>query len=168
IYEQAGLLTSGLDKGVFRKAITGYFNLKNARMISEKNAVLTIVDFSKKSTQKRLWIIDLTKNKLPYHTLVANGMGSGGNQAMKFSEIHNSHQSSLGFYIANETYFGKHGLSLRLDGLDKGFNQNARKRAVVIHGADYVSESFIQKTGRLGRSFGCPALPQELTRPIIN
>ena len=168
IYDQAQLLTTGLDFGVFKKAIVGYYNLKSTNLISEKNLVLTIIDFSKKSTEKRLWILDLGTNKLLYNTFVAHGQGSGGNLPDSFSNLENSHKSSLGFYVTSETYFGKHGLSMKLEGMDKGFNTNARDRAVVVHGADYVSQDFINRTGRLGRSHGCPALPTELTKSIIN
>ena len=168
IYNQAQLAGSGLDQELFKKALIGYYNLKKTQMLSTEKAIITIIDFSKKSSQKRLWIIDLKNSKLLFNTLVAHGQGSGLDLATNFSDRPNSHQSSLGFYLTSETYFGKHGLSMRLDGLDKGFNSNARDRAVVVHGADYVSQEFVNKTGRLGRSHGCPALPKELTSTIIN
>ncbi len=167
-YETIGLEASGLDSAVFKKALVGYYNLKKTNLISPERQILTIIDFNRKSTQKRLWIVDLAKNKALFNTLVAHGQGSGGDMATNFSNLENSHQSSLGFYITSETYFGKHGFSMKLEGMDKGFNTNARDRAVVVHGADYVSQSFIDKTGRLGRSHGCPALPVELTNTIIN
>ncbi len=167
-FEKAGLAASGLDSNVFRKALVGYYNLKKTNLVSPIRQILTIIDFSRKSSQKRLWIVDLASNKLLFNTLVAHGQGSGGDMATSFSNLENSHQSSLGFYITSETYFGKHGFSMKLEGMDKGFNTNARDRAVVVHGADYVSQSFINKTGRLGRSHGCPALPVELTKTIIN
>ncbi len=167
IYEQAGLAESGLNQNVFKKALIGYYNLKKTQVLSAQKAVLTIIDFSKKSSQKRLWIVDLEKSKLLFNTLVAHGQGSGLDMATNFSNQANSHQSSLGFYVTSDTYHGKHGLSMRLEGMDKGFNTNAMARAVVIHGADYVSESFIKTHGRLGRSHGCPALPTELTKTII-
>jgi hypothetical protein len=168
VYVQAKLEENGLDQTVFNKALIGYFNLKKTQFLSAEKAIITIIDFSKRSSQKRLWIVDLKKNKLLFNTLVAHGQGSGLDIATHFSNQPNSHQSSLGFYVTSETYFGKHGLSMRLEGMDKGFNTNARDRAVVIHGADYVSESFVNQTGRLGRSYGCPALPVELTNTIIN
>ncbi len=167
-YEKIGLAARGLDSAVFKKALIGYYNLKKTNLISPERQILTIIDFNLKSTQKRLWIVDLASNKVLFNTLVAHGRGSGGDMATSFSNLANSHQSSLGFYITSETYFGKHGLSMKLEGMDKGFNTNARDRAVVVHGADYVSQSFINKTGRLGRSHGCPALPAELTKTIIN
>lgn len=168
VYEQASLAKAGLDQNVFKKALIGYYNLKKTQLLSAQKSVLTIIDFSKKSSEKRLWIIDLESSKLLFNTLVAHGRGSGMDIATSFSNQPNSHQSSLGFYVTSDTYIGKHGLSMRLDGLDKGFNTNAKERAVVVHGADYVSQSFVNQTGRLGRSHGCPALPVELTKTIIN
>lgn len=168
IYVQSKLAESGLDETLFKKALIGYYNLKKTQLLSTEKAIITIIDFSKKSSQKRLWIVDLKQNKLLFNTLVAHGQGSGLDMATNFSNKPNSHQSSLGFYVTSETYFGKHGLSMKLEGMDKGFNTNARNRAVVVHGAEYVSQSFVNQTGRLGRSHGCPALPVELTKTIIN
>lgn len=168
VFQVANLSSSGLDRNVFRKALIGYYNLKRTNLISAERQVLSIIDFTRRSSEKRLWIVDLASNKLLFNTLVAHGQGSGNDMATNFSNIANSHQSSLGFYITSETYFGKHGFSMKLEGMDKGFNTNARDRAVVVHGADYVSQSFIDKHGRLGRSHGCPALPVELTNTIIN
>ncbi len=168
IYSEAGLEATGLDASVFRKALVGYYNFKKTQLISPERQILTIIDFNRKSSQKRLWIVDLADNKLLFNTLVAHGQGSGGDMATSFSNQADSHQSSLGFYITSETYFGKHGFSMKLEGMDKGFNTNARDRAVVVHGAEYVSQSFINQHGRLGRSHGCPALPVELTNTIIN
>lgn len=168
VYAQANLAKAGLDQSVFKKALIGYYNIKKTQLLSAQKSVLTIIDFSKKSSEKRLWIIDLESSKLLFNTLVAHGRGSGMDLATSFSNQPNSHQSSLGFYVTSNTYIGKHGLSMRLDGLDKGFNTNAKERAVVVHGADYVSQSFVNQTGRLGRSHGCPALPVELTKTIIN
>lgn len=130
--------------------------------------ILTIIDFSKPSTEKRLFILDLKEQKILHHTYVAHGKNTGENLATKFSNTRGSNQSSLGLFRTAESYYGKHGYSLRLDGLEKGFNDKARERAVVMHSAWYVSEDFIQKHGRLGRSFGCPALPMELSQEIID
>ena len=168
VYEQAELEATGLNPEVFKKALIGYYNFKKTQLVSTEKPVLTIIDFSRKSSEKRLWIVDLANNRLLFNTLVAHGQGSGGDLATNFSNLENSHQSSLGFYITSDTYFGKHGLSMKLEGMDKGFNTNARDRAVVIHGAEYVSQSFINQHGRLGRSHGCPALPLELTKTIID
>ncbi|WP_207535014.1 murein L,D-transpeptidase catalytic domain family protein [Desertivirga arenae] len=167
IYDAAQLDDSGLDFDVFKKAVTGYYNFKNSNLVSTSKEVISIVDFTRASTKKRLWIIDLGSRKVLFNTLVAHGQGSGDNFATSFSNLTNSHQSSLGFYITSNTYFGKHGLSLKLNGMDNGYNTNALNRAVVVHGAEYVSQSFINQHGRLGRSHGCPAVPVELTPSII-
>ncbi len=139
-----------------------------AEMEYDNEEIVTIIDFSKPSTEKRLFIIDLKKQKILHHTLVAHGKNTGQNKAEKFSNVKGSNSSSLGLYRTAEPYHGKHGYSLRLDGLEKGFNDNARNRAVVMHSASYVSEKFIEKYGRLGRSFGCPAVPAEHSKEIID
>ena len=167
VYDSAGLKNASLDFELYKKAITGYYNLKNDFKVSADKQILSIVDFRKPSSKKRLWVVDLANKKLLYHTFVAHGRGSGGLMANTFSNTAESHQSSLGFYVTDNTYIGKHGLSLRLKGLDKGFNTNALARAIVVHGADYVSERFVKQNGYLGRSHGCPALPVELTSDII-
>jgi L,D-transpeptidase catalytic domain len=150
----------------FAEALKGYYRLKDQGLV--KKEILTFIDFSLSSNTKRLWVIDLASNTILFHSLVAHGRNTGEEYANRFSNKASSFQSSLGFYSTGEVYKGKHGLSLKLDGLEKGINCNARARAVVIHAADYVSESFIKQHKRLGRSQGCPALPNELTLPIIN
>ncbi|WP_165864873.1 murein L,D-transpeptidase catalytic domain family protein [Rufibacter latericius] len=167
LYDEADLRKKGLDFDVFKRAATGFYNLKEKNKLSRTKDLLTVIDFNKPSTEKRLWIVDLNKKKVLYHSLVAHGMGSGNEKAVKFSNVVNSHMSSLGFYVTENTYIGKHGLSLKLNGLDRGFNTNAKSRAVVVHGADYVSESFVKQHGRLGRSHGCPALPKEITTEVV-
>jgi hypothetical protein len=149
----------------FTKALEGFYQLKQKGLI--QNDILTLVDFSLSANSKRLWVIDMSTNTVLYHSLVAHGRNSGEEFATAFSNKSESYQSSLGFYLTGETYLGKHGLSLRLDGLERGINDKARERAVVIHGADYVSDSFIKQHKRLGRSQGCPALPVELNQEII-
>jgi hypothetical protein len=149
---------------VFDAALTGYFSTDRIR----KKNILTIIDFSKSSTTRRCYVIDMDKRKLIYNCLVAHGRNSGDNFADSFSNEPESLKSSLGFYLTAETYSGKHGYSLRLDGLEKSFNDNARSREIVIHGADYVSQEFIDAHGRLGRSWGCPALPVEITKEVID
>lgn len=149
----------------FSKALLGFYELKKQGIVSKD--ILTLVDFSLSSNSKRLWVIDLSTNTVLYHSLVAHGRNTGNEFAKNFSNKAESFQSSLGFYTTGEIYHGKHGKSLRLDGLEKGINDNARNRAVVIHAADYVSESFIKNNTRLGRSLGCPALPAELNDEII-
>lgn len=149
----------------FSKALTGFYQLKAKGLIDKD--VLTLVDFTLSSNTKRLWVIDLTTNTIIFHSLVAHGRNTGEEFAKNFSNQPESYKSSLGFYATGEVYNGKHGMSLKLDGLEKGINDKARERAVVIHGADYVSESFIKGNKRLGRSQGCPALPVEMNQKII-
>jgi hypothetical protein len=168
MYNKTNLSASQLDYDVFKKAVIGYYNFKNANLISKTHNVITIVDFNQPSTKKRLWIVDLDNNKLLFNTLVAHGQGSGDDMAENFSNLENSHQSSLGFYITSDIYYGKHGRSMKLDGMDKGFNSNAKDRSIVVHGAEYVSQDFINSRGRLGRSHGCPALPLAVTNTIID
>lgn len=150
----------------FSNAIKGFYKLKEKGLI--QNNLLTLIDFSLSSNTKRLWVIDMNTNTILHHSLVAHGKNSGEEFATKFSNKLESYQSSLGFYITGEVYQGKHGKSLRLDGIERGINDKARDRAVVIHGADYVSEQFIKQNKRLGRSLGCPAIPEELTAEIID
>jgi hypothetical protein len=149
----------------FQFGIEGFYRLKEQGKV--KKNILTLIDFSFSANAKRMWVIDMDSYTVLYQTLVSHGRNSGEEFAEKFSNKPESFQSSLGFYATAETYKGKHGLSLRLDGLERGINDKARDRAIVIHGADYVSESFIHQNKRLGRSQGCPALPQELTQEII-
>jgi len=148
---------------VFAEAIEGQhkFSFSN-------NNIITIIDYSRPSTEKRLFVIDLNQNKVLFESLVAHGKNSGMDYATSFSNELQSLKSSPGFYSTAETYQGKHGYSLRLDGLEKGINDHARKRAIVVHAANYVSENFIHNTGRLGRSWGCPALPTKLNKAIID
>ncbi|TXF76126.1 murein L,D-transpeptidase catalytic domain family protein [Chryseobacterium sp.] len=157
-----------LNAEVFEKAFVGFSNLKKAAKLDESANLLTVVDFSLSSTQKRLWVIDLNTKKVLYNSLVAHGKNTGDEFAKNFSNTESSLQSSMGFYITESTYTGENGYSLKLIGMDPGFNDNAYKRAVVMHGADYVSEDFIKSQHRIGRSWGCPAVPRELAQPIIN
>jgi len=149
----------------FEIAFEGFENLKSKGKI--QNDYLTIVDYSLSSKSNRIWVIDMNENKIIFNTLVAHGKNSGEDFATRFSNRNESNQSSLGFFATGETYIGQHGLSLKLDGLEAGVNDNARERAIVIHGADYVSRDFIKQHNRLGRSQGCPALPEELSKKII-
>lgn len=164
-YNQLELQNDGLSLDLFKKGFQGYSNLKSSGLV--KSDIITLVDFTKPSTEKRMWIIDLKNNKLLKNTLVAHGKNSGQNMANIFSNLQNSYMSSLGCYVTGNTYVGKHGLSLRLKGLDQGFNTNAFQRAIVLHGAKYVSEDFIKCNGRLGRSHGCPAVPVSENEEII-
>ena len=157
----------GIPTPAIHLALNSYFSLKNKDLL-RNDTLLTIIDFSTPSTEKRLFILDLKNRAIIKNTFVAHGMRSGVNIAESFSNKRHSNKSSLGLYITNETYIGKHGYSLRLDGMSLGLNDNARKRAIVIHGADYVSESFIRRNGRIGRSFGCPAIANDESEDIIN
>lgn len=150
----------------FSNGILGYTKLEKENKVEKQ--ILTIVDFSLPSTEKRMWVLDMASNKVLFHTYVAHGTNTGGNMATAFSNTPNSLQSSLGFYVTAETYYGRNGLSLFIDGMEKGFNSNARDRYVVIHGADYANPDFIKRNGRLGRSYGCPAVPTALTQDIID
>ncbi len=139
-----------------------------ARGLVKNPDVLTVIDYSLPSTRRRLWVLDLARRKVLFHELVAHGRGSGDDRATRFSNASMSLESSLGLMTTAETYYGKNGYSLRLDGRTPGVNDRARDRTIVIHGADYVSEDFIHRVGRLGRSWGCPALPRDDARPVID
>jgi hypothetical protein len=157
----------GIPEPAINTAFNGYEYLKHKNLL-RNDSLLTIIDFSKPSTSKRLFILDLKNEKVIKNTLVAHGMNTGEQNAEFFSNDFDSNKSSLGLFITQDTYIGKHGYSLRIKGMSKGLNDNVFKRAVVIHGADYVSEDFIKQTGRIGRSFGCPALPLDETQEIID
>lgn len=129
---------------------------------------LTVIDYSKPSSERRLWVFDLKAKELVYEELVAHGQGSGANMATQFSNEDESHQTSLGLFVTRDTYVGKNGYSLRLDGLDRGVNDRARDRAIVMHGAPYVSEQFVKANGRLGRSWGCPAIGAGVAKQMID
>lgn len=131
-------------------------------------STLTVIDFSRPSTERRLWVYDLRSRALLFEELVSHGRNSGMNLATSFSNVAESNMSSIGLYRTAEPYIGKHGYSLRLDGLERGFNDRARARAIVIHGADYVSEAVTRAQGRLGRSLGCPAVRPEVSRKLID
>lgn len=157
-----------LNYEVFSKALTGFENLKKAGLLNQDSHLLTICDFSMSSNTKRLWVIDTNEKKVLFNSLVAHGKNTGEEFATNFSNTESSLQSSLGFYITDATYQGDNGYSLKLLGMDKGFNDAAYRRAIVMHGADYVSDDFASMHKRIGRSWGCPAVPKALTQPIIN
>jgi hypothetical protein len=156
-----------INYNAFRHAYRGYLELSKN---SQRNLprILTIIDFTKSSVERRLFIIDFSRNELLHKTLVAHGKNSGVKEANSFSNTQGSYQSSLGFYLTGKTYFGKHGYSLKLIGLEKGINDNAERRSIVMHGASYATQNFIKKYGRLGRSWGCPAVPPQFSKEIID
>lgn len=154
-----------LDFNPFKTALKGYLELNSTGQLSN-NKFITIIDFSKSSNQNRLFVIDIENRNIKHKSLVAHGRNSGNEFASNFSNKISSYKSSLGFYKTAETYTGKHGFSLRLDGLEFS-NNNARSRAIVMHGADYASEDFMKRNGRLGRSLGCPSVPIKEHKQII-
>lgn len=135
---------------------------------ADANARLAVIDYSLPSTRKRMWVFDLAQDKLMFHEHVAHGQGSGENVARRFSNVEGSYATSLGLYRTAETYMGGNGYSLRMDGLDPGFNDAARQRAIVMHGAWYANPDLIAKQGRLGRSQGCPALREGVAKVVID
>ena len=167
LYDSLNLDGLGLAKQAFNYAMKGFNYLRQAGKLANDN-IISIVDLSMPSTKKRLFVIDLDKMEVVFNTYVAHGLNSGQVMAKSFSNQPESYKSSLGFYTTLDTYIGDHGYSLRLDGLEKGFNDNANRRDIVIHGAPYVNEALIKTQGYIGRSWGCPALPEKLFTPIIN
>jgi len=167
LYNEMGLQLAGLNADVFNKAVDGFQKLNNQGSI-KKDDIITIVDFSQPSTKKRLYVIDLEHKKVLFNTLVAHGKNSGTLWAKSFSNQFESLKSSPGFYTTGETYNGENGYSLRLDGLERNINSNARNRAIVMHGAPYVNQSTINAIGYIGRSWGCPAVPVKEHKQIIN
>jgi hypothetical protein len=167
IYESLHLLQAGLQEEAFALAYEGYYKLLEQGQMSKKD-VLTIADFSKPSSENRLFVIDMEHGKILFQTLVAHGRNSGLNYATEFSNKPESNKSSLGFYLTMQTYYGGKGYALRLQGLEKGINDKAYERAIVVHGSDYVNSQFASNNGYLGRSLGCPALPTKQTKAIIN
>lgn len=152
-----------VDYTAFEHAISGSKTIER-----RNNDIITLIDFTKPSTEERLYVLDIRHKKLLFSSIVSHGKNSGGNYATSFSNEVGSYKSSLGFFVTGNTYQGKNGYSLVLNGLEKGINDRAKERAIVMHGANYCSLSVAASAGRLGRSFGCPALPRSLTKPIIN
>ena len=166
LYDSLELNNLGLSEIAFSYAIKGYESLKKNGKINNLK-VLSIIDFTKPSSQKRLFILDVQNFRILFNTYVAHGQNTGKEFATKFSNKPDSYQSSLGFYLTEGTYNGKNGFSMQLEGVENGINDKAGERAIVVHGAPYVSEGFIRSRGYIGRSHGCPALPEKLNKPII-
>lgn len=167
VYTVLNLETYGLSKEVFQLALKGYHNLEHEGKLKNPD-IITIVDFSQTSKNKRMYVIDLQQQKLLFNTLVAHGKNTGNEYAKYFSNESGTLKSSLGFYVTKNNSMGsKVGYSMILEGVEKGFNDNAKSREIIMHGATYATEDFVHKNGRLGRSFGCPALSPELIRPVV-
>lgn len=155
-----------LNKKVLKMALSAYKRASAKGAV--KKPVLTVIDYSLPSYKQRMWIFDLRKERLLYNTYVAHGKNSGMDVPRHFSNRPSSKETSLGTYVTRDTYYGSKGLSLNLQGLERGFNDNAYSRRVVIHGAWYVEPDFIKRAGRAGRSWGCPSIAKTLARPVIN
>ena len=155
-----------LNRKVLTYALTAYVNASNKGAV--KKPVLTVIDYSLPSSKQRMWVFDMNKEKLLYNTYVAHGQNSGMNVPTHFSNRSSSKETSLGTFVTKDTYIGSKGYSLNLQGLEKGFNDNAYSRRVVVHGAWYVEPSFIKHSGRAGRSWGCPSIARSLALPVIN
>ncbi|HZH66114.1 MAG TPA: murein L,D-transpeptidase catalytic domain family protein [Flavisolibacter sp.] len=166
LYDSLQLESLGLPREVMNMAYKGQQYLDNKGSLGN-NDIIAICDFSQSSDKKRLYIIDAKNYRVLFNTYVAHGKNSGLNYAERFSNTPESLQSSLGFYVTKGTYSGKHGLSLKLSGQEKGFNDNAEARAVVIHGAEYIGSNR-SDAAYMGRSFGCPAVPQAQSSKVIN
>jgi hypothetical protein len=167
IYKELNLSAIGLSEKAFDCAYKGYQRLLKKQKLTN-TGLLAICDFSQSSNKKRLYILNLDSNKVLLTSYVAHGRGSGAEYATRFSNRSRSHQSSLGFYITSSVYSGDHGLSLRLQGLEPGFNNLAMKRNIVIHGASYISDEYLVTNKFMGRSYGCPAVPEDECAAIID
>jgi len=166
LFNSLHLKDLGLSKETVEYAIKGYRRLVDSGLVNNTQ-YLTIVDLSQSSRNKRFYILDMENNELTWNTFVAHGRNSGIDMAKSFSNSLNSNKSSLGFYVTKSTYTGKHGLSLKISGLEQGFNDNAEARGVVVHGASYVNASRV-KSEYMGRSQGCPALPENEYSKVID
>ena len=162
-----GASLGSLESEVFDLALNAATCAVRAGKVSNPKT-LTVIDYSRPSSQQRLWVIDLASHELLYEELVAHGQGSGGATATMFSNQPDTHRTSLGLFRTDDTYVGRNGYSLRLDGLDEGINDKARERAIVMHGAPYVSHAYVRANGRLGRSHGCPAIRSDIAREMID
>ncbi len=167
VYDAAGLKEQGLSVEAFTYAFNGYQHLIEKKILN-RDEYLTICDMSQSSREKRMYVIDMEEEKLVIHTRVAHGRNSGAEFATRFSNRSESLQTSLGFYITQSTYMGGHGLSLKINGVDRGYNDLALKRNIVIHGAGYMDESWLRHSNYMGRSYGCPAVSQNDCNRVIN
>ncbi len=166
LYNELNAAQYDLSFTAFRYAYIGYQTMKKQHRLNNKE-LFSIIDFTKDSNSKRFYTIDLEKMKIVYYTYVAHGKKSGERMATSFSDAVESNKSSIGFYITGNTYNGGNGYSLILHGDEKGYNSNLAKRSVVVHAADYANEDYIARNGRMGRSLGCPALPENIYKQVI-
>lgn len=166
LYNELNATQYDLSFTAFRYAYIGYQTMKKQHRLNNKE-LFSIIDFTKDCNSKRFYTIDLEKMKIVYYTYVAHGKKSGERMATSFSDAVESNKSSIGFYITGNTYNGGNGYSLMLHGDEKGYNSNLAKRSVVVHAADYANEDYIARNGRMGRSLGCPALPENIYKQVI-
>jgi hypothetical protein len=166
-YTEWNLTAAGLSANAFTAAVKGYNYLVQKKLL-HNTGVLTVADYSKPSWEKRLFVLDMNTGKVLFKTLVAHGKNSGLEYATNFSNEEESSKTSLGFFITRNTYNGSNGYSLKLQGCEKGINDKAAERAIVMHGAPYANEDFLESNGYLGRSFGCPAVPEKINKKIID
>jgi hypothetical protein len=167
LYDRIGLSSYGLEREVFYTAFKGYEYLQNKGVVRKKN-VLTVCDYSQSSNNKRLYVIDVIEGRLLYNTYVSHGKNSGGEFATSFSNLQESNKSSLGFMLTAETYSGKAGYSMRFDGMEPGINDRVRRRDIVLHGSYFVNAKVVEDRGRIGNSLGCPAIPIEYRKQVID
>lgn len=167
LYNELNAAQYNLSFTAFRYAYIGYQSMRKQRKLNDKD-LFSIIDFTKDCNTKRFYTIDLEKMKILYYTYVAHGKKSGERIPTSFSDVLESNKSSIGFYITGDTYNGSNGYSLMLHGDEKGYNSNLAKRSVVIHTADYANENYIARNGRMGRSLGCPVLPENIYKQVIN
>ncbi len=160
-------LEGELDYGVFEVAMIGYYNLIHRDLVP-RDSIITVIDYTRPSAEERLVVLDLESRQVLHTSLVAHGMNSGEECAESFSNEPGSLQSSLGFYVTGEEYVGAHGKALRLAGVDTMFNDRAEERCIVVHGAWYCTDDFVEEHGRLGRSWGCPVLPPDMVPEMID
>jgi hypothetical protein len=166
-FELATVAESGASADVLQLALSAVSCAVTSGAIAPP-PTLTLIDYSRPSVEPRLWVFELSTGKMLYKELVAHGRNTGENLSLHFSDRMNSHQSSIGLFVTGDTYVGSNGYSLRMEGLEPGFNATARERAIVMHGAPYVSADIAARQGRLGRSWGCPALRQAVARDVID
>lgn len=167
VAERLAAVPNGPGRRVLDAALAAYNEAAQDGTLARPD-LLTVIDYTRPSTERRLWVLDLARGRVLFHELVAHGKNSGENLTRFFSNAHGSLKTSLGLFVTETPYVGRNGYSLRLRGLDRGVNDNALDRAIVMHGASYVSAAIAAKLGRLGRSWGCPAVSAEVARDIID